>query len=312
MKRLGVVGTLVWDRIWKAPEGPPHEGWGGIAYSLCALEAALGPEWQMVPLLRVGEDAWEAAAALLGTLARLAPEPPPLRVPEPNNRVELRYHDAERRCERPSGGVGRWEAEPLLARLDGVDALYVNFISGEELSLAAMQAVRSAFVGPVYADVHSLLLRQGPGGSRIPRPLPRWPEWLGCWDAVQLNGEELHTLADGADPERFRAELARSGPGLIFITRGAAGAEVLPGTGTAAAGRLAPAPPRGPTWKPTSATVSGDPTGCGDVWGATVFARLLAGDGWDLAMETAHAFAARNAARSGVAGLSEALRRVHG
>jgi sugar/nucleoside kinase (ribokinase family) len=52
----------------------------------------------------------------------------------------------------------------------------------------------------------------------------------------------------------------------------------------------------------------GDPTGCGDVWGATYFSRLLAGDNLDAAILAAHRAAARNAEHRGATGLADHLR----
>jgi sugar/nucleoside kinase (ribokinase family) len=51
-----------------------------------------------------------------------------------------------------------------------------------------------------------------------------------------------------------------------------------------------------------------DPTGCGDVFGAAVFARLLAGDSVEPALRHAATLAARNAAFRGASGLSRYLR----
>jgi sugar/nucleoside kinase (ribokinase family) len=48
---------------------------------------------------------------------------------------------------------------------------------------------------------------------------------------------------------------------------------------------------------------SGDPTGCGDVWGATFFAGLLSGSGLEEAMAEAHRMAARNVEHRGARGL---------
>ncbi|MCC6432234.1 MAG: hypothetical protein IT354_15090, partial [Gemmatimonadaceae bacterium] len=46
-----------------------------------------------------------------------------------------------------------------------------------------------------------------------------------------------------------------------------------------------------------------DPTGCGDVWGATVFARLVAGDDLEIAVRRAHVAAGANAGWRGITGL---------
>ena len=51
-----------------------------------------------------------------------------------------------------------------------------------------------------------------------------------------------------------------------------------------------------------------DPTGCGDVFGAVLCARLLAGDGVEAAIGEANRLAARNAAFRGAGGLSRFLR----
>jgi sugar/nucleoside kinase (ribokinase family) len=51
-----------------------------------------------------------------------------------------------------------------------------------------------------------------------------------------------------------------------------------------------------------------DPTGCGDVFGAAAFARLLAGDPVERALQHATAFAARNAGFRGASGLARYLR----
>jgi sugar/nucleoside kinase (ribokinase family) len=51
-----------------------------------------------------------------------------------------------------------------------------------------------------------------------------------------------------------------------------------------------------------------DPTGCGDVWGATYFSRLLAGDMLGDAIRAAHRAAARNVEHRGATGLADHLR----
>jgi sugar/nucleoside kinase (ribokinase family) len=51
-----------------------------------------------------------------------------------------------------------------------------------------------------------------------------------------------------------------------------------------------------------------DPTGCGDVWGATYFSRLLAGDKLTDAIQAAQYAAARNVSHRGASGLANHLR----
>jgi sugar/nucleoside kinase (ribokinase family) len=315
-RRMGVLGTLVWDRIHHpSGDGEVFEDWGGIAYSLAALSACAPPDWELLPLLKVGSDLAEEALAFLASLDGVVPGNGVVVVPEPNNRVELRYADAAHRCERQSGGVPPWELAELRPHLEGLDALYLNFISGQEIPLGEMKRVRSAFAGPLYADLHSLLLDRPEHGPRRLRALPAWEEWVGCFDAVQLNEEELTAQSGGAEPWGFAAAELAPRALLTLVTRGARGAAYWAAEGLPAAPLDWPAhrsaavtAPRLRRDVPAAAAVGGDPTGCGDVWGATLWARLLAGEGVEAALGTAHRAAARNAARRGTRGLAEALR----
>ena len=58
----------------------------------------------------------------------------------------------------------------------------------------------------------------------------------------------------------------------------------------------------------TSGRIEGDPTGCGDVWGATYYSRLLGGDNFADAMRIALVAAARNVGFWGASGLAQHLR----
>jgi hypothetical protein len=170
MPRLGVIGALVWDEIHgRDPRSAPVEEWGGIAYALEALDAALPPDWEVVPLIKVGRDMAPAAAEFLRTLQRVAPSARCVEVPAANNRVVLRYESDSRRCEQLSGGVPGWNWPELGPLIGDLDALYVNFISGFEMDLATAESLRTGFGGPIYADLHSLFLGVGADGMRMLR-----------------------------------------------------------------------------------------------------------------------------------------------
>ncbi len=318
MKRLGVVGTLVWDTIHARDAGKsePQEEWGGIAYALSAFEALRPAGWSLFPILKIGADLAPPARRFLAGLGT-APSLDGVRVvPEPNNRVELRYRDGSRRTERLRGGVPGWtwaELEPL-AR--SCDALYVNFIAGWELDLRCARRLRETFEGPLYGDIHSLTLGVGPDGTRVPRVPERWRDWLGCFDYVQANEDELSLLAAdwGGDPWRLAAEVVGDGVRALFVTlgdRGAAwvSAESVPGTpignvrtrGAARSGRV-----------PVTRVQEPDPTGCGDVWGMTCFCALLEGASIEEAAGRANRVAGRNAELRGATRLAERLREPRG
>jgi sugar/nucleoside kinase (ribokinase family) len=83
----------------------------------------------------------------------------------------------------------------------------------------------------------------------------------------------------------------------VFVTLGSRGAVYLTGTGTVRTERIDPI-----------AVEVLDPTGCGDVFGATAFSRLLAGDSVASAARAGSRAAGRNAAFRGAGGLADYLR----
>jgi hypothetical protein len=296
LKRLGVIGSMVWDTIYgRDPAQPAVEEWGGIAYALAALDATLADGWEIVPLIKVGRDLAPGANTFLRTLRHLAPGTRFMEVPEANNRVTLRYDSAERRCEQMRGGVPPWTWPELGPMVPDLDALYVNFISGFELSLETAQLLRRGFPRFIYADLHSLFLGKEADGTRVPRPLPQAPAWFGCFDAVQLNEEEMRQLGD--DPLATAADALGQGCATLCVTLGSRGAAYFTGRPI----RTARIPPD------DAAPLEGDPTGCGDVFGGGVAAGLLGGASLEDALREGSRLAARNLAHRGASGLRDHL-----
>ena len=310
-QRLGILGTFVWDQIWTLEDqaaGRAFESWGGVAYSLAAAAAACPEGWEVVVVARVGADLAGEARSFVATLPGVDAEAGMLTVPEPNNRVELRYTDDARRGERLTGGVEAWTWEELAPRVAGLDALYVNFLSGFEMGLEVAERLRAEFAGPVYADLHSLFLGCPGAGVRVMRQLPEWERWAACFDCVQLNDDELRMLAPAGavSPEGAARALLAAGPGAVVVTHGAQGASLVRRDGFPADPAAWPASRDLEVDAPevrrfATRPSEGDPTGCGDVWGTTFFASLLGGRGWESAVAAAHAAAAR---KMGVRGAS--------
>jgi hypothetical protein len=334
MPKVGILGSLVWDQIYgRDPLAEPVEEWGGAAYALASLDASVAPGWEIVPLIKVGQDLAGKAREFLSGLRHITPGGRCVEVPAPNNRVVLHYYSTERRTERMSGGVPGWTWSELGPMVRDLDALYLNFISGFELALGTAQALRQGFRGPIYVDLHSLLLGMQHDGVRVPRPLQDAASWLGCFDVIQLNEDEMRQLSP--DPLSLAAEAIGAGTSLLIVTLAAKGAAYVAAPGfdgwadrwtggqaegflaTSRSGDLRSASARPPV-RPSAAlrtallpatTVDAlDPTGCGDVFGAAAAARLFAGDPVEAAIRHANAMAARNAAFRGAGGLSRHLR----
>jgi len=241
-----------------------------------------------------------------------------IEVPYPNNRVTLRYESSERRTERLTGGIPGWHWLGLKPLLADIDALYINLISGWELSLETAQLIRQNFSGVVYCDLHSLLLAVDSEGYRIPHMVPNVASWMQCFDLLQVNEDELALLAP--DAMALAATAMAAGVSVINVTLGPRGAVFFAAPGfehlsdirrtslpaSAALGgaiRTSLVPAVRPAQSGTS-----DPTGCGDVWGATYFARLVAGDKLGDAIDAAMRAASRNLTHHGATSLASYLR----
>lgn len=315
--RLGVIGSFVWDVIHgRPPHSAPVQEWGGITYSLAALDAALPETWEIVPIMKVGADLADRARQYVGALQRMAPDAALIEVPQPNNRVELRYFSDERRTEFLSGGVPGWTWLGLKPVVDAarLDALYVNFLSGWEMDLETALELRRHFRGPIYADLHMLVMAVQEDGMRVFRKLSNVREWCSCFDVLQANEDEIRMMAP--DAMALAATALHAGASCLCVTLASRGAVYFaaPGfsrladvkrTPTAATAGL---PVRTELIPAETVDTPLDPTGCGDVFGATYFSRLLAGDMLVDAIRAAHRAAARNVEHRGATGLADHLR----
>ncbi len=311
VKRLGVIGTMVWDTIYRrGEERTPLEEWGGIAYALSALEAHLPLDWELVPLIKVGRDLAAPANRFLDSLTRRSSASRFIEVPDPNNRVTLVYDGLDRKAERLRGGVPPWTWPELGPLTRDLDAVYINFISGFEASLETIQHLRRGFAGPIYMDLHSLLLGLQCDGTRVPRRLPDVTEWFACCDVVQMNEDELRLV--GGDPMEVAARAMHRGVRLLVVTLAERGAVYFatPPFAFLSTDRAR----EGPTAPIRTARVDGvavpahDPTGCGDVFGGALVAQLLRGVEVAEAISAANAAAARNVQYRGATHLHHHLR----
>jgi sugar/nucleoside kinase (ribokinase family) len=194
----------------------------------------------------------------------------------------------------------------------------VNLISGFELELETAQLVRQHYRGPIYCDLHSLVLSVQPTGFRAPRPLENVAAWCACCDLLQVNEDELAMMAP--DPMALAATAFANGIRCLVVTLGSRGLVYFAAPGFEALSdltrpQLGTVPAIGPVRTALVPAVPvrgpgkmGDPTGCGDVWGATYFSRLLAGDKLADAIGAALHAAARNVEHRGATGLAHYLR----
>ena len=316
-RRLGVLGTFVWAVVHgRDTRSAPVEEWGGIAYALSGLDAALPADWHIVPVMKVGGDLAPRAREFVRTLRRAAPDAALVEVPYPNDRIELRYTSAGRQSQVLTGGVPGWSWIGLRPLLGNLDALYVNAMSGIELDLETAQLLRQHFRGPIYCDLHSLAHVVRAQATQSQWPLATVAAWCRCFDFLQVNEEEATMMAP--DPMALAATALDAGVRCLTVTLGERGAVYFAAPDFERVEDLGRTRPLGATLGPIRTALvaaepsrgggTGDPTGSGDVWGATYFSRLLAGDKFADAMRAAHRAAARNVEHRGATGLAHHLR----
>jgi len=158
------------------------------------------------------------------------------------------------------------------------------------------------------AGVSLLVVTLGPRGAAYVAA-PGFDGWGGAapWQARPKGGPGRRTVGLSAEPEPARAEGA-PGRRTVGLSEGPVPLPEAPANPEAPS----KAEPTGHAVRtaliPTPRVDTLDPTGCGDVFGAVLCARLLAGDRVEGAMHEANRLAGRNAAFRGAGGLSRFLR----
>ena len=299
--RLGVLGSINRDSIATA-DGQVHHSLGGVLYTACAAaHLAAAPDVSVWPIARLGRDVDAAVADLVERTPRLCPDGLlAWRGPAFHSHIEYRADGSKR--EVLTGDLPPLSMAELAPVLDGLDALLVNFITGLELTLDTLAAIRRRLAGPLLMDLHSLTLGRRTGGERYWRRPPDWERWVEPANAVQMNEAEAAILM-GRQPgvgtarlTRWVRDLVGLGPDLAVVTRGPRSALAAARCGGGATRDLVEVP--GPA--ALSSGGGGDPTGCGDVFLAGLGVAAAAGCGPRQGLRLASRAASANYGLSGL------------
>jgi sugar/nucleoside kinase (ribokinase family) len=282
--KIAIIGHIPYDR-YTLHDGSRYTGFGGILYGAAALARNLEPNDEIVLVSRVGERITPDIRRLLERYASIKPMIDT--VSEYGWVVEATYLDGENRRERLLGSVPPWSAAELLEVLAGCDAAILNMVTGFEMALLQFEKfAREA--PPLLLDFHSLALGRDETGLRYPRPYPEPEQWCRLATIVQMNRVELRSVLPDQSPIEGVAAISQWGPTWAAVTDGSSGAWV------AEKGNAAHVPAVDPTADPV------DPTGCGDVFGATLLVEMLRGTPLLDAARRAQALARKNADNPGI------------
>ena len=284
--RVGIIGLINHDTIFMAG-GRRIQDLGGILYNTTVMADLVGEGDALYPISRIGTDCYDAMRAMLDPRSVVSNRA--IRVSRTGtSRNRIRYDEDMEKVEQLTNHIGPIPFEQIEPFL-GLDALLVNFIVGDDISLETMAAVRERATGLLYLDVHNLCLGIDAEGYRRRRAPEDWQRWIEMFDVVQMNEVEARLLAgvagagdqaaDGPDqtggtgrlsgPDEtlvaeddfiaFGRSVIALGPSVCVITRGPIGPVTVYRTDRETRAIAIPSEP---------AREVVDTTGCGDAFAA--------------------------------------------
>lgn len=289
---IAVAGHLVDDEIIR-PGSKKISALGGISYNLAALLTVM-KNGGIFPVCEIGQDI-QAKFSKAFRENEIVDSSGVRILSRPNVVNKLVYNSNGNREEWNSRIPARLS---LVSLSDDIDALLLNFISGDDVGIEELSGFKERSNALIYCDYHSLALGRDDRGKRFYRKHPEWEQYLAQVDIAQMNSKELATIT-GNESERSAKIAAgcmmihRAGPKIVVVTMGRKGAVISLDNG-----RLKYFLPPIPIFQEI------DPTGCGDTFASVfLYNYLLKGDPLKSA-EIATGYAAAKATFCGIEGFS--------
>ena len=221
-----VVGEPCVDMIHKT-DGEIIHSYGGILYSVISLSVLSGKDDVVYPVMNLGSDEYENITGILKKYPNINPEGIN-KVAHPTRKVNL-YYDLynsgkSARMETSTEPTYTVDYERIEKFLPGADAVLVNMISGVDIRLNTLKSIRKNFKRFMHIDIHNLVMKTNPDGTREHTNLEGWREWCTNTTTVQMNEFEITTLSRTKKKEYEVAEEIlinlRSNVEGIIVTRG--------------------------------------------------------------------------------------------
>lgn len=290
-----VVGHLCLDVIHPV-EGPEVESYGGIYYALAALASLSRPSDIVSPVFGVSKADYPALIEHLKRFPNVETSGV-YQFDGPTNRVHLYYTDQQNRIECSKDIAGPIPYEKIRRHLS-VDGVLINMISGFDITIETLDHVRLAIRSrniPLHFDYHSLTLGVKENHERFRRPIEDWRRWAFMNDTVQLNEEEIGSLAvEGLTEKQTAGHLLTLSVKGVVVTKGDRGATLYYNEHK----RILQKDVQGIKLEHPL-----DATGCGDVFGAAFLLQYLKTKDVLVATDFANRAAAAKAQHVGVEGL---------
>lgn len=275
-------------------DGKVYNEHGGISYSIVASDM-LEDGIETIPVIPIAREDRAYFDKLFGRLGSVNLSGI-YEVGTPVRRVDLFYENENNRWECSTLPVAPTPFEMIKPFLPA-DGIHVNLINGDEVSPDTMSQIKSAAPdAQIHLDLHNIVMQRQPDGKRIRAPRPDYIEWSRLADTVQMNEEEADIIDPHAGSHRRLAEeIIDTGPRALIITLAEKGLALYEKGKTGIQEHLFP---------PMRVNVV-DPTGSGDVFGATFLHGILLGKSDKEAAEAGVLMATK---KVGVAGPAAFLR----
>ncbi len=265
--KIVVLGSIVMDEIHPL-SGQVVRSFGGVTYSIMTIAKFL-PDAEIVPITWVGKDEFQEFVNLLKKFPNISTNTL-LEDPNGTNTNILEYINEQDRLEffQIKTSPIPWDA--IKPHIDDSDAFLINFITPKDLEFETAKSLSMAFREFIYADIHSLLRIPDDNGQFRLRHIPEWQNWASFFDAVQMNVDELSAFTGFNLNELWEIQMATkmvlfAGPRIANITFADKGSLLGVRNGREVNFTLI----ENPLHKPK------DPTGCGDVFGASFLADYI-------------------------------------
>lgn len=250
----------------RSADGGRIRSWGGVFYTLAAMQHCARIDDRIVPVSPIGAaDETEFRRRIVDYTHVDHDGIYP--VDARTNTLELVYKANGTRDEHCACVLPPLEFETIKPHLAGAHFVFVNMVSGHDMTLDTLRQIRLAGRRPhifIYLDVHALVLGDLVAkGPRKYRSVANWSDWMMNVDGLQMNEDEVKYFGGSEKALADNAAMFRNIQ-VINITRGAKGTSVY--------GRDTNGEPINSVFSrvdipPVTLGAAVDETGCGDVFG---------------------------------------------
>lgn len=296
MKKIGIIGAPCIDEIVSPSGEVTGFSLGGILYSYAVLERIAREKNLDVtyyPFTIIAERDLEFLEPFFSKLKHFDFSHTPRSNDATTNRVQLIYEDEGKRKEVCSVILPEVTADHLSTNvLSSLDGLFVNMISGYDISIDTMEWLRSNTSAHIHLDVHALTLGKLSESGRRFAPVTDWQRWAMAANSVQLNEKEaLFFPPAGSGP--YISQIRHQSKNdtterTVILTRGEK--DTIGYNITRSEKHIVP----------TEKVAAIDTTGSGDVFGAVYLLEQVLGSSTADAISSANHWAGRNTVMKGV------------